>query len=268
MALCESFFGYHPSVLKSGIQKYARRAEVQKGLWCLVEMDLFSLLEWDGAALEAYLNAHPGATRERVQAQARKIRTNMVNRLVVVMSEEVGICAWWMPIVIHRLYEGWVSNRGNPVSRKYLVDMYLYLTSQRMARLISDIHSVYLVPPSYVKPRQMEDLAGYPPADPGAFPECIRPTGGDGQAPVVGRLAGVPAKHSRVLRGHHLQPGDRVRSRLLLGPAAIRSRTPAGPIRADGLGPAAALHRSEPRLRTRTARHRSTAGILQPDDAC
>jgi hypothetical protein len=39
----KSFLGYDPSVLKSGIQKYARRAEVQKGLWCLVEMDLFSL---------------------------------------------------------------------------------------------------------------------------------------------------------------------------------------------------------------------------------
>ena len=36
----KSFFGYDPSVLKSGIQKYARRAEVTKGLWCLVEMDL------------------------------------------------------------------------------------------------------------------------------------------------------------------------------------------------------------------------------------
>jgi hypothetical protein len=153
-----SFFGYHPSVLKSGIQKYARRADVQKGLWCLMEMDLFSLLEWDGPALDAYLKAHPGATREQVKAQARKIRTNMVNRLVVVMSEEVGICAWWMPIVIRRLYQGWVGNRGNPASRKYLVDMYLCLASQRMARLISDIHSVYLVPPSYVKPRHVQGL--------------------------------------------------------------------------------------------------------------
>ena len=29
----QSYFGYNPSVLKSGIQKYARRAEVNKGLW-------------------------------------------------------------------------------------------------------------------------------------------------------------------------------------------------------------------------------------------
>ncbi|MBC2732925.1 MAG: hypothetical protein HF981_01045 [Desulfobacteraceae bacterium] len=50
-----SFFGYNPHVLKSGIQKYARRNEVQKGLWCLIEMDLFSLLEWEGYGQDAYL---------------------------------------------------------------------------------------------------------------------------------------------------------------------------------------------------------------------
>ena len=41
----KSFFGVDPSVLKSGMQKYARRADVEKALWCLVEMDLFCLLE-------------------------------------------------------------------------------------------------------------------------------------------------------------------------------------------------------------------------------
>ena len=59
----KSFFGFDPSILKSGIQKYARRAEVEKGLWCLVEMDLFSLLEWNGAALNAYLQQYPKETR-------------------------------------------------------------------------------------------------------------------------------------------------------------------------------------------------------------
>jgi len=154
----KSFFGYNPSVLKSGIQKYARRAKVQKGLWCLVEMDLFSLLEWDGAELEAYHREHPEAERKRVKAQAQKIRTNMANRLVVMMSEEVSISAWWMPLKIIELCEKWFKSRGGHESRKYLVDMYLYLTSEKMVRLVSDIRSVYLVPPDYVKPTQMGDL--------------------------------------------------------------------------------------------------------------
>ena len=152
----KSFFGYDPSVLKSGIQKYARRDEVDKGRWCLIEMDLFSLLEWNGAALKAYLWKYPLETRINTERRARRLRTNMVNRLVVMMSEEVNISAWWMPAKIFELYEKWFENRGDAVSRKYLVDMYLYLTSQKMIRLISDIHSVYQLL-DYAKPKKMSN---------------------------------------------------------------------------------------------------------------
>ena len=152
----KSFFGYDPSVLKSGIQKYGRRAEVEKGLWCLIEMDLFSLLEWNGAALNAYLWKYPEETRVNTERQAQRLRTNMVNRLVVMMSEEVNISAWWMPPRFLSYIEKWCENRGNAVSRKYLVDMYLYLTSQKMIRLISDIHSVYQLL-DYAKPKKMSD---------------------------------------------------------------------------------------------------------------
>jgi len=158
----KSFFGYDPSVLKSGIQKYARRAEIEaeieKGMWCLVEIDLFSLLEWDGAALNGYLSKYQQETRENTKTKAMRIRTNMVNRLVVMMTEEVNISAWWMPSKIFELYQKWIENRGNDSSRKFLVDMYRYLTSQKMIRLISDLKSVYLLPPDYVKPEQMDDL--------------------------------------------------------------------------------------------------------------
>ena len=154
----KSFFGYNPSVLKSGMQKYARRAEVDKGLWCLVEMDFFSLLERDGAALESYLRKYPKETRLNTQTHARRMRTNMINRLVVIMSEEVCISAWWMPLKILELYEKWIENRENPSSRKYLVDMYKYLTSQEMIRLVSDLMSIYLIPPDQVKPKQMNNL--------------------------------------------------------------------------------------------------------------
>ena len=153
-----SFFGYTPHVLKSGIQKYGRRAEIEKGLWCLVEMDLFSLLEWDGDALDAYLKEHPGESRINVQQSAQRTRTNMINRLVVMMSEEVNISVWWMPAKMKALYQNWIENRGNPDSRKYLVDMYRYLNSQRMIRLISDLKSVYILPPYYVENKQMNDF--------------------------------------------------------------------------------------------------------------
>jgi hypothetical protein len=63
-----------------------------------------------------------------------------------------------MPAKIHELYGKWCENRGDASSRKYLIDMYLYLTSQKMIRLISDLHSVYLLPPDYVKPKHMNNL--------------------------------------------------------------------------------------------------------------
>ena len=154
----KSFYGYDPHVLKSGLQKYGRRAEVEKGLWCLVEMDLFSLLEWDGPALHEYLKEHPGELRANTQQSAQRIRTNMINRLVVMMSEEVNISAWWMPLRIYELYQNWWKYRNSPVSRKYLIDMYYYLTSQMMIRLISDLKSVYVLPPYYVKSGQMNDF--------------------------------------------------------------------------------------------------------------
>jgi hypothetical protein len=131
---------------------------VEKGLWCLVEMDMFSLLEWDGPALDAYLHKYPEQKLENTQNSSQRIRTNMVNRLVVMMSEEVNISAWWMPSKIFDLYQKWTENRGNDSSRKYLLEMYLYLMSQQMIRLVSDFKSVYLIPPDYVKPTQMNDL--------------------------------------------------------------------------------------------------------------
>ena len=72
------------------------------------------------------------------------------------MSEEVSISAWWMPSKMLELYQKWDENRGNESSRKYLVDIYYYLTSQSMIRLISDLKSVFLLPPYYVKPKHMD----------------------------------------------------------------------------------------------------------------
>ena len=169
----KSFFGHDPDVLKSGIQKYGRRAEIEKGLWCLVELDLFSLLEWNGAALNAYLGKHPAETRAKTKRSAESKRSNMINRLVVMMSEEVNISTWWLPIKMMELYQKWWSNRGNPESQKYLVDMYLYLTSQRMIRLISDLKSVYVLPPYYVKPKQMNDMWQMHRNIEASYPRCV-----------------------------------------------------------------------------------------------
>ena len=51
-----------------------------------------------------------------------------------------------------------VRKPGECIVTKYLIDMYRYLTSQKMIRLISDLHSVYLLPPDYVKAKHISGL--------------------------------------------------------------------------------------------------------------
>lgn len=146
----KSYNGYRPDVLKSAIQKYMRRQELEKGVWCLVELDLFSCLENDVShALE---QASKECLKvEIIQMNATKIRTNMVNRLVAMMSEEVSINCWWLPIKMRELYEKWTLNRKSNGVRKYLVIMYKLLVDCKKMRLISDLKTVYNLPPYYLK---------------------------------------------------------------------------------------------------------------------
>lgn len=143
---CEtSYNGTPASVLKSALQKYARRGLAGPGLWCLAEMDLFSLVE---------AGSFPPVDVRRATA----LRTNLINRLIVMVPEDVGVAAWWMPLVAGRLVAAWQASRRVEASRKYLVDLYRHLAAARKLRLVSDLKSVYLLPPNYVKPAQLGDL--------------------------------------------------------------------------------------------------------------
>jgi hypothetical protein len=143
-------------ILKSGLQKYARRGMLARGLWCLVELDLFALVESDPEGAAEYLRQHDRPSRP--QQKARALRTNLLNRLIVMVSEEVSIAAWWLPLVIDRLAEAWRAQRDQAGARKFLVDAYKHLCAARKIRLISDLKSTYLLPPDYVSPSERADL--------------------------------------------------------------------------------------------------------------
>jgi len=61
-----SYYGYRPSVLKSGICKYYRRGIWEKFEWCVMEMALFSKVE-----------------------SGKGLFTNLVNRLKILLMEEI-----------------------------------------------------------------------------------------------------------------------------------------------------------------------------------
>jgi hypothetical protein len=76
-----SEFGYSSSVLKSGICKYFRRGEREKFTWCVMEMAKFNDI----------------ADEKPV---ARAIVTNLINRLKILLMEEINCCE------IDKIYNG------------------------------------------------------------------------------------------------------------------------------------------------------------------
>ena len=63
----KSYYGYKPSILKSGICKYYRRENFDKFEWCIIEMLLFAVKE-----------------------QGRPLITNLINRLKILLMEEIS----------------------------------------------------------------------------------------------------------------------------------------------------------------------------------
>ena len=68
-----SYFGYKLDILKSGVQKYLRRREFEKMVWCVAEIYLFQALK----------------TTEQHEKATKGIITNLINRLIVMMDEEL-----------------------------------------------------------------------------------------------------------------------------------------------------------------------------------
>lgn len=139
-----SFNGYNFSVLKSAIQKYARRNMQASGIWSLIEIDTFGKLEYDSQYIKLISKKY-NLEAKTIITKAKTIRTNMVNRLIVMMSEEVSVSCWWLPIVMEKLYKKWMRDRSGDESRKSLIEMYLYITNGKMIRLVSDVNTVYMV---------------------------------------------------------------------------------------------------------------------------
>ncbi|CAF0887041.1 unnamed protein product [Adineta ricciae] len=139
-----SFHNIDTRILKSAIQKYARRAMFSpKGLWCLIELDLFSLIE-----IKPNLYPKCQITEKQIQQNALRMRSNMINRLVAMMSEDVGPCNSRLPSQIYRLYLQWIKTRREPSSRKTLLELYYFVANDKTQRirLLSDLRTIYNLP--------------------------------------------------------------------------------------------------------------------------
>ena len=139
-----SFHDVDVRLLKSAFQKYARRAMFSpKGVWCLLELDLFSVLE-----TQPELDRGEKLTAKQIQMNAVRLRSNMINRLVAMMSEDVGPCQSQLPSQIHQLYQQWIDHRREESSRPLLVQLYHCLAREdsKRIRILSDLRTVYNLP--------------------------------------------------------------------------------------------------------------------------
>ena len=68
--------GYKLDMMKSGMQKYLRRGEINMMIWCAVEIFNFELM----------------SETEIEKKMCKGIITNMLNRIIVIMYEELLFC--------------------------------------------------------------------------------------------------------------------------------------------------------------------------------
>lgn len=119
-----SYNGYKVGILKSGLNKYVRRNELIKGLYCLIELDLFKLMG----------------------DKSKGLRSNMMNRLMVVLNEDVGMeLGVENYLKIYDLLIEWkkLKNCSDNEDRFYLVNIFRIMFMNRGNRKCSWMRKVY-----------------------------------------------------------------------------------------------------------------------------
>lgn len=146
--------GYDFLKILSATQKYIRRSEYEKAVKCAIEVNTFLELEIaDENVLEMFkkqTNTCHDYTLKRLHTVVSGIRTNFINRLIVIMSEEININdKVEIPIIMYDLYNSWQNSRKQEISIEYLINMIFILCNAKKARLLSYLKSAYTLPPFY-----------------------------------------------------------------------------------------------------------------------
>ena len=120
-----SFYGLPLDILKSGIQKYIRRNETEKAIWCTIEYDLF----------------------RKIGKNTNGILTNMLNRIVITCVEDIGIGDINSIIYIDKELKYYYDNRHNfddYRAKEALINIVSCLSISKKIRLCSHIKTVYM----------------------------------------------------------------------------------------------------------------------------
>ena len=92
-----SHYGYKLDILKSGVQKYLRRREFDKMIWCIAEIYLFQVL----------------SKTEKDKKATKGIITNLLNRLIIMLDEELLFAECEKYLLIRKYMEEFESKDRN-----------------------------------------------------------------------------------------------------------------------------------------------------------
>ena len=120
-----SHHGYKLDMLKSGMQKYLRRREFEKMTWCVMEIFKFEL--W--------------AKDEKEKKMCKGVISNLLNRIIVMMDEELLFCEVQNYLILRKFIEMFESDRKN--GGKFLVLICRTLANSRLLRRASDIRAFW-----------------------------------------------------------------------------------------------------------------------------
>ena len=120
-----SHHGYKLDMLKSGMQKYLRRREFEKMTWCVIEIFKFEL--W--------------AKDDKERKMCKGIISNLLNRIIVMMDEELLFCEVQNYLLLRKFIEKFEDDRKN--GGKFLVLICRTLTNSRLLRRASDIRAFW-----------------------------------------------------------------------------------------------------------------------------
>lgn len=142
-----SYNGFKSDLLKSCIQKYVRRSEFDRGIYFLVELDLFKGFE------ELKNNKIIGG---------ENIRSNMRNRLLIILGEDICYNDWRLWIKCGELIKKWDQCRldEDNMDRVYLVNMFKILCDSDGYRSCSFLKSFYNDKSKKIKEKYKKEAHG------------------------------------------------------------------------------------------------------------
>ena len=118
-----SYFGYKLDILKSAMQKYLRRREFDKMLWCVAEIYLFQVYADDDKKKQA----------------TKGIISNLINRIIVMLDEEMLFIEVEKYLLTRRYIKEFEdSGRSEFIALVKVCDI---MVNSRMLRRNSDIRS-------------------------------------------------------------------------------------------------------------------------------